>query len=227
MTAAVGNYTQTQAGATQTIANGKNTLASNFQTFLSLLTAQLKNQDPLSPLDSNQFTGQLTQMSGVEQQLLTNDLLKSLVAQSGQGGMADGVSFIGKDVTAAASATRLEGKKATWSYELGTTASDATLEIVDGAGNTVWKGSAPDKSEGVHDFTWDGKDLSGRQLADGGVYTLKVTAKTASGADVDSQTLIRGVVSGVEMANGEAYLSVGSALVPLSNVISVQTRAQT
>ena len=64
---------------------GSQMLAGNFETFLSLLTAQLKNQDPLSPVDSNEFTGQLTQMAGVEQQLLTHDLLTALLEQSGGG----------------------------------------------------------------------------------------------------------------------------------------------
>ncbi|WP_262423038.1 flagellar hook capping FlgD N-terminal domain-containing protein [Brevundimonas denitrificans] len=64
---------------------GSQMMASNFETFLLLLTAQLKNQDPLSPLDSNEFTGQLTQMAGVEQQLLTNDLLTALLEQTAAG----------------------------------------------------------------------------------------------------------------------------------------------
>jgi flagellar basal-body rod modification protein FlgD len=227
MTAAVNNTPVTVGTATNKIDDGRNTLATNFQTFLSLLTTQLKNQDPLSPLDSNQFTAQLTQMTGVEQQLLTNDLLKSLVAQGGQGGLSSGVNYIGKTVTAASSVTRLDDGKANWSYELGTTAANATLEIVDGSGKTVWKGPAPDLTEGVHDFSWDGKDLNGRRLPDGGVYSLKVSATTATGAAVDSQPLIRGKVTGVEMADGAPYLAIGSALVPLSNVISVEAAATT
>src|SRR4051812_43519004 len=78
-------------GDTSTL--GRARLAENFDTFLSLLTAQLKNQDPLSPLDSNQFTQQLTQMTGVEQQLLTNDLLKKLISNTGSG-VATAVSLI-------------------------------------------------------------------------------------------------------------------------------------
>ena len=69
------------------ITSGTTALASNFETFLTLLTTQMKNQDPLSPLDSNQFTAQLTQMAGVEQQLLTNDLLTSLLAAQAGGGV--------------------------------------------------------------------------------------------------------------------------------------------
>jgi flagellar basal-body rod modification protein FlgD len=210
-------------GAAQnTINNGSAGLAQNYETFLSLLTAQLKNQDPTSPVDSNAFTAQLVQMSGVEQQLLTNQLLTSLVGQ-GASGMTNGVSYIGKQVTASFAATELEEGKANWSYELATDATDVKLEIVDSTGKTVWTGQAPDKTGGIHDFHWDGKNTAGVQLPDGGVYTLKVTSKSGAGTDVASQVLTRGIARGVEMYNGAAYVTVGGAIVPLSSIISVET----
>ena len=91
----------------------------------------------------------------------------------------------------------------------------------DGQGNTVWSGEAPDLEAGVHDFTWDGKTTLGGQLEDGGVYTLKVTAKDASGGVVDSQVLVRGQVTGVELYNGEPYLTLGASILPLSSVIAL------
>ena len=91
----------TTTEATTRANTSRASLVSNFETFLSLLTAQLKNQDPLSPLDSNEFTAQLTQMTGVEQQLLTNDLLTSLLAAQQGGGLSGATSYIGKDATAA------------------------------------------------------------------------------------------------------------------------------
>ncbi|HZZ36473.1 MAG TPA: flagellar hook capping FlgD N-terminal domain-containing protein, partial [Caulobacteraceae bacterium] len=86
-------------------------LADSEETFLKLLTTQLKNQDPLSPLDSNQFTQQIVQMTGVEQQLLTNDLLKKLVSNTGSG-VSTAVSLIGKEVRADADVTALANGKA-------------------------------------------------------------------------------------------------------------------
>jgi flagellar hook assembly protein FlgD len=87
------------ASATQlSLNNGLTSLASNFQGFLTLLTTQLKHQDPTSPLDTNQFTQQITQMTGVEQQLLSNSLLQQLV--SAQGGVASAARLIGEKVTA-------------------------------------------------------------------------------------------------------------------------------
>lgn len=200
---------------------GQTMLASNFETFLSLLTAQLKNQDPLSPVDSNQFTAQLTQMAGVEQQLLTNELLKGMLAAQG-GGLGDAADFIGKEATAAWPATRFQDGQASWSYELAGNAASATLQVVNGAGQVVWQGDAPDKTTGVHDFTWDGETTTGGNAQEDEVYTLKVVAKDAAGGDLDAQVLTRGRVSGVEMYDGEVYLTVGASVLPLSSVIALE-----
>jgi flagellar basal-body rod modification protein FlgD len=199
---------------------GRTSLVSNFETFLTLLTAQLKNQDPLSPMESNEFTAQLTQMTGVEQQLLTNDLLTSLLAAQQAGGMTSATSYMGKEVTAVWSAAKLEEGKAIWAYELGAGASSATLQVLDSSGKVVWTGSPPKLSAGTHDFVWDGKTTAGGQLPDDGIYTLKLTA-TNGAATVPSQVLTRGEVTGVEMYDGQPYLTVGGSIVPLSTVIAV------
>jgi flagellar basal-body rod modification protein FlgD len=211
----------TSSTTTSNTSTARTSLASNFETFLTLLTTQLKNQDPLSPLDSNEFTAQLTQMTGVEQQLLTNDLLTSLLTAQQSQGMTGASNYIGKEVTAVWSADKLTDGQANWSYELGATASSATLSVLDSTGKTVWTGDAPALSEGTHDFTWDGKTTAGGQAADGGVYTLKITAKNAAG-DVTSQVLTRGQVSGVELYDGTPYLNVGNSIVPLSTVIALK-----
>ncbi len=211
--------------------NGSNKmLASNFETFLTLLTTQMKNQDPLSPLDSNQFTAQLTQMAGVEQQLLTNDLLTSLLKAQAAGGLDNASNYIGKEVTAAWTATELRDGKASWAYELGGSADKVNLQVIDSKGAVVWEGQAPDKGAGIHDFTWNGELKGGGKADDGGVYTLKVSAANETGAKVDAQALIRGRVSGVEMYNGEPFLVIGDSLLPLSTVISlneIKAKAET
>ena len=216
------------ANAAGRINSGGATLASNFETFLSLLTAQLKNQDPLSPVDSNQFTAQLTQMAGVEQQLLTNDLLTSLLAAQNSGGLAGASNYIGKEATAAWSATKFTDGKANWSYELAGNAATAKLQVLDSTGRVVWEGNAPDKTTGVHEFTWDGKTTTGANAAEGSVYSLKVIAKDTANQAVDSQVLTRGRVTGVEMYDGQPYLTVGNSILPLSTVIALEeTRTPT
>ena len=211
----------TTSAAAGRITGGTKALASNFETFLTLLTTQMKNQDPLSPLDSNQFTAQLTQMAGVEQQLLTNDLLTSLLKAQSAGGLDNASNYIGEQVTAAWTATEFNDGEATWAYELGKDADKATLQVVDSKGAVVWEGAAPDRSSGLHTFTWDGKMKDGSTAEDGGVYTLKVAATDGAGAKIDSQALIQGRVTGVEMYNGAPYLVIGKSILPLSTVISL------
>jgi len=208
--------------ATNRINNGSTTLASNFETFLSLLTAQLRNQDPLSPVDSNQFTAQLTQMAGVEQQLLTNDLLTSLLASQGANSLGGASTYIGKDATAVWSATKFTDGEATWSYELASNAASAKLQVLDGSGKVVWEGDAPSKTSGVHDFTWDGVTTTGANAQEGSVYTLKVVAKSGLNQTIDAQVLIRGRVTGVEMYEDQPYLTIGNSIMPLSTVISLE-----
>ncbi|MDP2212229.1 flagellar hook assembly protein FlgD [Phenylobacterium sp.] len=218
----VDSITGTTNNATDRIGAGTTMLASNFETFLTLLTSQLKNQDPLSPVDSNQFTAQLTQMAGVEQQLLTNDLLKGLLAAQGGGGLAGAATYIGKEATAAWSATKLTAGKATWSYELGANAASATLEVLDGSGKVVWSGPAPERTTGLHDFTWDGNANRGTNGQDGQVYSLRVLATDSAGGSIDAQVLTRGRITGVEMYDGEPYVTVGNAILPLSTVIALE-----
>lgn len=212
----------TTNNATNRINSGTAMLASNFETFLSLLTSQLKNQDPLSPVDSNQFTAQLTQMAGVEQQLLTNELLKSLVSAQGGGGLESAANYIGKEATAAWSATRFTDGEASWSYEVASNAASVKLEVVDGSGNVVWSGDAPDKTTGVHEFSWDGEAMSGNDGQEGQVYSLRVAAKDSAGGAIDAQVLTHGRVTGVEMYDGEVFLTVGNSILPMSSLIALE-----
>ncbi|HEY0601184.1 flagellar hook assembly protein FlgD [Brevundimonas sp.] len=212
----------TTNNATNRINAGTTMLASNFETFLALLTSQLKNQDPLSPVDSNQFTAQLTQMAGVEQQLLTNELLKSLVSAQGGGGLESAANYIGKEATAAWSATKFTDGEASWSYEIASNAASAKLEVVDGSGNVVWSGDAPNKTTGVHEFAWDGEATSGNDGQEGQVYSLRVTAKDAAGGAIDAQVLTHGRVTGVEMYDGEVFLTVGNSILPMSSLIALE-----
>lgn len=200
---------------------GKTQLATSFNTFLTLLTTQLKNQDPLSPLDSNQFTQQLVQMTGVEQQLASNDLLKQLVSNTGAG-ISQAVGVIGKDVTASSPDAQIASGKASWNYSLSRNAKDVSIQIVDSKGAVVHAEAPSDNSAGNHAFTWNGKDLTGHQLADGGPYTLKVTAKDSTGTDVPSSIFLRGTVTGVEQdSTGKTLLTINGAKIPWSTVTAV------
>src|SRR5215213_9555272 len=105
------------AGATNAT-RSESQLAANFDTFLLLLTAQLKNQDPLEPMDSNQFTQQLVQFSQVEQQIHSNKNLESLISLTKASGAADAVSYLGKTLTVTDGNAALMNGQANWAYAL-------------------------------------------------------------------------------------------------------------
>ena len=213
------------SSATDSGALGRARLAENFDTFLSLLTTQLKNQDPLSPLDSNQFTQQIVQMTGVEQQLLTNDLLKKLVSNTGSG-VATAVSLIGKEVRAVGDASTLSNGKAEWTYNLDRAASDVKLEVLDSQGRVMNSIAPTDNKAGDHKFTWDGKSASGTPLADG-TYTLRVTAKDGNGTAVTSTVYADGLVTGVEQTDGVTYVTINGAKVPWDKIVTIRQPEET
>ena len=212
--------TPAAASGSDASALGRARLAENFDSFLSLLTTQLKNQDPLSPLDSNQFTQQLVQMTGVEQQLFTNDLLKKLVANSGTG-ISGAVSLIGKDVRAEGDTTALSGGKANWIYSLDRAAADVKLEVLNDRGRVVRALAPTDNRTGEHTLTWDGKGDGGQVLPDG-VYTLRVTAKDGSGATILSKVYADGTVTGVEQSGGQTLLSINGAKVSWDKIVQIR-----
>ena len=226
MTTAVGSTTTNTAAATGTQADinaGAANLGTGYTTFLTLLTTQLKNQDPTSPLDTNQFTQQLVQMTGVQQQLLSNQLLQTLVTNSsGGGGVSNAVGLIGRTVDAQSSTATLSGGKAAWEYSLDSAASSGTVTVKDSLGATVYSGTLPDLSSGTHAFNWNGKTTAGTQAPDGGTYTLSVSATGASGSAVAAQTLVSGIVSSATTSNGQVVLKIGNNTAPLSAVTSVR-----
>lgn len=149
-------------------------LAGNFDTFLTLLTTQLQNQDPMSPMDSNQFTQQLVQFSGVEQQINTNKNLESLVSLTQNRASADAVGYLGKSVTMSGGKGVLIDGAAKWTYGLDSKAKDNTITITNADGRVVYT-TQGETSAGVHNFEWDGKDNMGNQMPNG-EYHLNLNA---------------------------------------------------
>lgn len=201
-------------------------LADNFSTFLTLLTTQLKNQDPTSPLDSNQFTQQLVQMTGVEQQLNANSLLKQVVSNTSNG-ITTAVSLIGKNVKAVSDTANLSGGQAQWTYNLPAGASDLKVEVLNSSGAVVHVEAPKSMAAGDHDFTWNGKDISGAQLPNGGTYTLRVTATDGSGATLATTTYVKGVVTGVVQDNGATSITVNGGPVDWAKVVAIDQVAPT
>ena len=202
-----------------TVNSGQINLTSDYNTFLQLLTTQLKNQDPMSPMDTNSFTQQLVAMNGVQQQLQTNSLLQTLVNQSSGAGPA--VNLIGKSVQAASPTATMANGSIDWTYELAGDAGSAQLNVTDSAGKVVWSQAAPNLASGQHDFNWDGTTLSGGKVTSG-AYTLSVVAADSKLQTLGTNVYVQGVVTGVSSSSSGTTLNLGSTTVNYSNVTKVQ-----
>src|SRR4051812_35690592 len=119
MTAGIGSTGAASSGGSSTSGTDRQTIAQNFDSFLLLLTTQLKNQNPLEPLDTNQFTQQLVQFASVEQQIKSNDTLNALLTSSHSSIVSSAASFVGMTVTAEGATTRLSEGKAEWRLDVG------------------------------------------------------------------------------------------------------------
>jgi len=197
-------------------------LADNFDDFLKLLTTQLQNQDPTSPMDADQFTQQLVQFSGVEQQIKTNRTLGDLASQMQADQLSRSVSYLGAEVEAKGSVFGLgDNGEATLHYELESPANTVLLRISDDLGRTVALKSG-DGSIGRQSLTWDGLGDNGVQHTSG-TFSVEVIAQSATGEPVEADTMITGVVDSVEMDEIETLLSVNGVPMPLSLVSTVRT----
>ena len=204
---------------TQKTATSKATLSTDFNQFLTLLTTQLQNQDPLNPMDSSEFTNQLVQFSQVEQSINTNQKLDNLLSLqlSNVAGMSLG--YVGMDISYVSSEANFDGAAPVKvSYSLGKQASIAKINILNESGNVVYSADAS-KESGKHDFTWDGTMTNGLK-APKGTYTVRVDALDGDSKSITTTTVVTGRVRGIETQDGVINLLVGDRAVPMSNVLN-------
>ena len=221
MSSSISSVTSTAATTNTSSSGGANAteIASNFTQFLTLLTTQLKNQNPLDPMDTNQFTQQLVQFAGVEQQLKTNDTLGNILTASQSASSASATSYIGKTVTADGSTSQLAGGSASWSLTPARAASKAVITILDSKSNVVAT-QTTSLAAGSQSYTWNGKTSAGLTAANGN-YSIKVSATDATGANVAVDTSLSGTVDEVDLSGTSPILSIGSQKVPLSSVQTI------
>jgi len=197
----------------------RNKLAKDLDSFLQLLTSQLKNQDPLSPMDSTEFTNQLVQFAQVEQSINSNESLTSLISLSQQNIVTNSVNYMGKTVEANSNSLPLQDGAAKFAYGVEGEAQNVTVVIRDIAGNIVY--TAPgDRTTGVHAMEWDGKDANGVQQPDG-TYTVEVTALDKNGESVNSYSTVFGKVTGITTKDGNTLLVMDKLGVPIDKVLSI------
>lgn len=188
-------------------ASSNTTIANNFQTFLTLLTTQLQNQNPLDPLDTNQFTAQLVQFAGVEQQLRQNDQLATLISLQKTAQSTQALGYVGYTVAVDGSKAAYDGtNSAAWTLDAPNDTT-ATVTITNAAGQTVFSGNYP-MSKGKSTFTWDGKGNDGTQWP-AGYYTINASGKDSAGKSVGIHSEVQGVVDSVDLTASPPLLSVG------------------
>jgi flagellar basal-body rod modification protein FlgD len=207
--------------ATSTTGVDQDTLAKNFSQFLTLLTTQLKHQNPLEPLDTNQFTQQLVQFAQVEQQLKQNDQLATLVALQKTAQSTAALGFVGETVVVDGSTASLANGQANWSLNVPKPAT-VTVNIKNSTGQNVFSGSYS-MLAGVNDFTWDGKSSNGTQWPAGN-YTMTVTAKDVSGQAITVPTEVEGVVNSADLTKTPPMLSIAGQDFSLDKVKRVVHR---
>ena len=200
-------------------ATSKARLATDFDQFLMLLTAQLQNQDPLDPLNSNEFVQQLVSFTGVEQSIAINSNLESLIDLFKIGQTSSAVSYLGTTIEADGDRISLANSAASFSYILPNNAASTSIVIVNENNDIAFVGQG-NITAGTHVFEWDGLDANGNPQPDG-IYKV-----TVAGFDTDDKllsipTVISGRVTKVDTVNDGIQLTVNGISVPIEEVRSV------
>lgn len=192
------------------------------EAFLTLLIAQLQNQDPLNPADSTEFTSQLAQFSSLEQLSNINANLEMLQDSQASSNNAQAVAFIGKQIVFKGDALQVKsGLAPACEFELSAAAKNVAVSIYDARGNFVADIQSGNLGAGKQTLSWNGKDRNGNTVADGS-YTFEVQATAASGAETPTVTTYsKGSVTGVTFEDGVTYLIVGGRKIAIGDVTQV------
>lgn len=214
----VTSTTSTSAAATAAAPASK--LNADFNMFLKMLTTQMQNQDPLSPMDTSQYTQQLVQYSQVEQSMEQSTTLKSILASLGTQNLTQASSLIGHQVETNSGVSGLSaGTPAQWSWSAPREVGTMTATITDASGKAVDTRSVTGGSA-AGSFAWDGTTASGRTMAAGN-YTLALTGTDASGNEVIITPHAVGTVSDVQLQNGAIQVTINGQQVGSANLIRI------
>lgn len=225
-TAAAGTYQGAGTTVASQSATSQTQLAGNFDTFLKLLTAQLQHQDPLSPMDTSQFTNQLVQYSAVEQQININANLEKMLAGQNSNEMASAVGYLGQEVQGVSTSLPLQNGNSGFAYTTPANTGKVSIVISDQSGSVV-KTIAGDATAGTHQATWDGTDSYGTKLADG-TYSINISSTGSDGTQTPMDAAVSGIVTSVGMdSSNNVQLYMGGVNLPLSKVIEVQLPSST
>jgi flagellar basal-body rod modification protein FlgD len=212
------NTATASSSASQTSNNALSSLSSNFGDFLKLLMTQLQNQDPSSPLDTNQFTSELVQFSSVEQQINTNTSLTQLIQLTQAGEVMQGSSMTGKRVTVSSDHVPLQNGQGTIQFTA-PAAEPVDIAIYNDSGAKL-SDSMLMATKGSNTWTWNGTTSSGSTVPDGS-YKVAVTGANADGTTSALTFSVVGTATGVQSQSNGIQLQLGSQSVDFSKVQAV------
>jgi len=204
---------------------GSQQLAGNFNTFLKLLTSQLQHQDPLNPLDTNQFTQQLVEFASVEQQVNMNSNLQTLISMQQSTESLQALQLVGANVTInsnTATLSKATGSPATWGFSSPSPATGA-VTITSSTGQVALTGTIS-LSAGSQSFTWNGQGNNGVTWPDGN-YTLSINATGANGQPVTVSTQVQGTISSIDVSKNPPQVTVGGQSYPISAIQSINGKS--
>lgn len=207
------------AGTTDT-ENSKKSLADTYSQFLSLLTTQLKNQDPLDPMDSKDMTNQLIQLSNTEQQIAQTDKLNSILEVNQATAVNMALNYIGKEVDYVGGDMKYSGDPVNIKYFLAGDATKTKISVSDKDGNVIWSGDGALKA-GSSSIVWDGKDRNGNPV-EPGYYKVEVGAQDKDAKAIQTYAIVPSVVEGVETAAGQVLLMINGKQVSIGAVQAVR-----
>jgi flagellar basal-body rod modification protein FlgD len=208
----------TSGSASASAPNPLVALSSNFNDFLQMLMTQLQNQDPTSPMDTNEFTSELVQFSGVEQQINTNGSLTQLIQLTQAGETMQGTSMTGKQVTVQSSQIALQNGSGALNFN-DPTAGPVAIAITNSAGQQLY-GTTLTATAGNNTWSWNGQNNAGTQLPDG-AYNAAVVSGNANGTTTTLPFTVTGTATGVQSLSSGMQLDIGALTVPFSAVQSV------
>lgn len=219
-----GSVQSTASGAaagsaiSQTGTNALGSLTNNFSDFLSLLMTQLQNQDPSSPMDSNQFTSELVQFSSVEQQINTNSDLTQLIQLTQASQIEQSASMIGKPVTVTSNQLSLQNGTAAINFNT-STAEPVGIAVYNSTGAQVQTATLTSNA-GANTWTWNGKGADGTTMPDG-PYSVSVVVLGVNGSAAQVPFTVTGTATSVMNNAGTVQVQLGGLTLPFSAVDSV------
>ncbi len=193
-------------------------LGANFNQFLQLLLTQVQNQDPTAPTDTTQFTTELVQFTGVQEQVNTNTSLGQLIGLQQSAQVLQGSGLVGDTATVTANQIALQSGTGTVSFT-GTAGEPVAISIVNAAG-TPLRDATLTANAGSNTWTWDGTDNSGNPVPDG-AYNIAVETQSSNGANTPVPFSITGTATGISSSGTTTQLQIGALSVNLSALQSV------